>query len=244
MITDNVIRCYLSVIRCYLSVIRYPLLSVRYPLSAMSVESVMDAMFNFGVPLALFAAIFGFRWREGLWGNTIAVFCVLFSIFFAIAWWETVAVLLCQAMPSILYASDMVAIWVIFLISLAILCELTRLLSRVKVLFLLPIEGVGNFVALAVLFLLLYNFFLFTFDLSPIGAKEEVSVPADSMLIEASRLLSAGTLEAFVEPRQFDETGTFREDHLLRRKALMEMAEKKEGTIRLFYEGPIPERRE
>ena len=209
----------------------------------MSVESVMGVMFNIGVPIALLAAIFGFRWREGLWGNAIASFCVLFSILLAVAWWESFAVLLCQGVPSMLYASDMVAIWIIFLASLAILCEITRALSRVKVLFLLPIEGIGNFVALAMLFLLMYNFFLFTFDLSPIGAEKDEQTKADSILIGAFRAFSIGTLEAFDDPHQFDEAGTFREDHLLRRKELMKMAEGKEGTVRIFYEGSIPPRK-
>ena len=197
----------------------------------MSVESIMGVMFNIGVPLALLAAIFGFRWREGLWGNTIGVFCVLFSIFFAIAWWETVAELLCKMVPSMVFASDLVAIWVIFLLSLAILCELTRLLSRVKVFFLLPIEGVGNFVVLAVLFLLMYNFFLFTCDLAPIGEKADVSAPADSVLIGTFRVLSDGTLQAFDDPHRFNESGDFRKDHLLRRQALMKIAEGKEAAV-------------
>jgi hypothetical protein len=203
-------------------------------------NTIMPAMFNFGVPLALLAAIFGFRWREGLWGNTIAAICVMFSIFFAVAWWETVADMLAQAMPSILFLSDLVAIWLIFLASLAILNELTLLLSRVKVLFLLPIEAVGNLVVLTFLFLLMYNFFLFTVDLAPIGAEKDVQTPADSVLIGTFRMLSTGTLEAFDNPRQFDATGKFRENHLLRRKALQQHAESKEGS--LFYEGSIPPR--
>ena len=243
MITDSVIRYHLSAIRCYLSVIRYPLSVIRYSLSVMSVESILGAMFSIGVPLALLAAVFGFRWHEGLWGNTVAVFCVLFSILFSIAWWETVAELLCQAVPSMLYASDLVAAWGIFLVCLAILTTLTQVLSRVKVLFLLPIEAAGNFVVLCILYILILNFFLLTVVLAPIGAKQDAQVSKDSMLIKTCRILSQGTLEAFVDPRPFDEFGELRRDHLLRRQELQKMAEGKDGTIRIFYEGDIPPRK-
>jgi len=210
----------------------------------MYVEPIMGAMFNFGVPLALLAAIFGFRWREGLWGNTIMAFCVLFSIFFAIAWWETVAELLCKAVPSMVFACDLVAIWTIFLVSLVILSELTRALSRVKVLFLLPLEGVGNFMVLVVLFLLMFNFFLLTYDLSPVGEKADATAPADSVLIYTFRALSQGTLEAFNDPHPFDLHGEFRGDHLSRRQALMKIAESKEATIPFLTEGgQIPPRK-
>jgi len=207
----------------------------------MSVESIMGAMFNVGVPLAILAAVFGFRWREGLWGNTISAFCVLLSILFAVAWWETVAGLICQASVSMLFLSDLVAVWLVFLTSLAILNELTRALSRVKVLFLLPVEAVGNFLALCVLYILLLNFFLFTTDLAPIGANAEETTSADSLLIATCRLLSKGTLEAIVDPHPFDPHGELRTDHLSRRKELMKYALSKEGS--LFYEGSIPPRK-
>ena len=208
----------------------------------MSVESIMGVMFNLGVPVAILAAIFGFRWREGLWGNTVSTFCVLFSIFFAVAWWETVAELMAQAMPATLYLADMVAIWLIFLASLAILHELTRALSRVKVLFLLPIEAVGNFTALTVLAALMLNFFLFTVELAPIGALKDDQTAADSLFIGTLRILSKGTLEAIVDPHPFDDHTELRTDHLLRRKELQKHAEGKEGGS-IFYEGSIPPRK-
>jgi hypothetical protein len=168
----------------------------------------------------------------------------MFSIFFAIAWWETVADMLSQNIKPMLYLSDMVAIWLIFLASLAILNELTLLLSRVKVLFLLPIEAIGNLAVLTFLFLLMYNFFLLTVDLAPIGAEKDAQTPAESVLIQTCRLLSKGTLQAFVDPHDFDKYGELRRDHLLRRQALQQNAESKEGQFgQLFYEGSIPPRK-
>ncbi len=207
----------------------------------MSVESVMAVMFNIGVPLAILCALFGFRWREGLWGNTISAFCVVFSVFIAVAWWETLAATLSNAMPSGLFLWDLISIWAILLLCLAIFSELTRALSRIKVQFAIPIEAVGNVVSLAVLFVLVYGFFLFTMDLAPIGATNTEQAPADSKAIQAFRLLSKGTLEAFVNPHPFDAHGEFRRDHLLRRQALMRNAEAKDGS--LFYEGTIPPRK-
>ncbi len=212
----------------------------------MSVESVMVTLFNFGVPLAILASFSGFRWREGFWGNSIACFCVLFSVFFAVAWWETFADMLSKALPAILFLSDLIAIWVVFLLSLVILCETTRGLSRVKVAFAPPIEAAGNAIAVCMLFLLLYGFFLFTVDLAPIGEKDDAQAPEDSVAVKAFRILSRGTLQAFVDPHTFDGHGSggngeFRTDHLLRRKALMKHCESHENS--LFYEGSIPPRK-
>lgn len=167
-------------------------------------------------------------------------------MFFAVAWWETIASMLSQALPSALFLSDLIAIWLVFLISLVILCEVTRALSRVKVQFAIPVEAVGNGVAVAVLFVLVYGFFLFTVDLAPIGENADAQAPSDSVAVKAFRILSNGTLQAFVAPHTFDghgdgTNGEFRTDHLLRRKALMKYCEAHENS--LFYDGPIPPRK-
>ncbi|MDR2116629.1 MAG: hypothetical protein LBP87_09655 [Planctomycetaceae bacterium] len=206
----------------------------------MDIRSILFTCFTFGVPLAMAAAIFGTRWREGFWGNILSVFSVFFSALVAIAWWEPLASILSTNIPKMLYLSDCLAIWLIFLITFLIVNELTRMMSRVKVKFVVPIEKAGNAVALFLLFLMLYGFFLFTMDLSPVGENPDATVTADSVQVKMLRILTAGNLSSFTQPTQFDANGDFRQNHLERRKALMENVRVKNS---LFYEGTIPPRR-
>jgi hypothetical protein len=206
----------------------------------MDIRSILFGCFTYGVPLAMAAAIFGTRWREGFWGNILSVFSVFFSALAAIAWWEPLAVLLSTNIPQMLYLSDCVAIWLIFLITFLILSELTRMMSRVRVKFAVPIEKAGNAAALFLLFLMLYGFFLFTMDLSPVGENSDVTIAEDSVQIQMLRLLTAGNLASFTAPTQFDKNGNFRQHHLERRQALMENVKAKNS---LFYEGTVPPRR-
>jgi hypothetical protein len=206
----------------------------------MDVRSVLFGFFIYGVPLAVAAAIFGTRWREGFWGNILSVFCVFFSALTAIALWEPLASLLSTNIPKMLYLSDCVAIWLIFLVTFLIINELVRMMSRVKVKFAVPIEKAGNVVALILLFLMLYGFHLFAMDLSPVGENPDATVAEDSVQIQALRILSVGNLASFTNPTQFDKDGNFRRNHLERRKALMENVKAKNS---LFYEGTVPPRR-
>ncbi|MDR2705773.1 MAG: hypothetical protein LBC02_08350 [Planctomycetaceae bacterium] len=206
----------------------------------MDVRDILFACFTYGVPLAVAGAIFGTRWREGFWGNILSAFGVFFSALVAVAWWEPLASLLSTNIPQMLYLSDCVAIWLIFLVTFLIINELTRMMSRVQVKFAVPIEKAGNAVALLLLFLALYGFFLFTMDLSPVGENPDATVAEDSVQVQILRLLSAGNLASFTTPTQFDAQGNFRKNHLERRKALMENVKAKNS---LFYEGTIPPRR-
>ncbi|MDR0337348.1 MAG: hypothetical protein LBI18_09685 [Planctomycetaceae bacterium] len=206
----------------------------------MDVRGVLFGFFTYGVPLAVAAAIFGTRWREGLWGNLLSAFGVFFSALVAAAWWESLAVFLSTNIPKMLYLSDCVAVWLIFLVTFMIISELTRMMSRVKVQFAVPIEKAGNVVALTLLFLLLYGFHLFAMDLSPVGDHPDASVAGDSVQVQMLRILSVGNLAAFTTPTQFDAQGNFRQNHLERRKALMENMKAKNS---LFYEGTVPPRR-
>jgi hypothetical protein len=208
----------------------------------MDIRQILFQCFQWGVPLAVAAAIFGIRWKEGLWSNILSVFAVLFSALIAVGWWESLASFLSSNAPSMLFLSDTIAIWLLFLVSLLIISELTKLTSRVKVKFADPVEKAGNALALAALFLSLYGFYLFALDLSPVGENEDAEVSGDSIQIQMLRILTAGNLSSFTEPTQFDANGDFRQRHLQRRQAILENVKTKEGS--LFYEGEIPPRRD
>lgn len=205
----------------------------------MDIFSVLYMFFQYGVPLAAVGALFGFRWREGLWGNTLSTMAVLFSFLIAVGWWESLTILLVGQVEQMLYFADFLMFWVIFLVSLAIFNEITLLLSRVKVKFADPVEKAGNFVSLAVLSAVLLGGYMFSLDLSTIGEEADASTPPDSVQVKVLQVLSEGSLASFTEPQAFP--ASFRSDHLRRKKALMEQVKDKEGKV--FYEGSIPPRR-
>ncbi len=201
--------------------------------------SILYQFFLYGVPLAAVGALFGFRWREGLWGNIISTMNVIFSLLIAVGWWESLTVFLVGKVNQMLYFADFLMFWAIFLISLAIFSEITKQLSKVKVKFAEQVEYVGNFVSLAILSLVLLGGYNFSLDLSAVGENDNASVASDSIQTQTIRLLSEGSLSSFTEPHAFP--ASFRADHLKRKQALMEQVKTKEG--RVFYEGSVPPRK-
>ena len=188
------------------------------------VPMVMYQIYVFAVPLVILAALGGFRWRAGLWGNSLALGVVLFSVLIAFGWWEDIAELLAKQAPATLFVADCIAIWVLFIVSLLILDTATRYMSTVRVKYNDTVENVGNGIVLLMLFAVLYGFFLFAEEVGPVGDNFDVVEPGNSVPIQMFRLLSApgqGNLSAFTEGNQFDNKGEFRKLHLQRRQAIM-----------------------
>ena len=206
------------------------------------VEIILYQCFVFGVPLSVAASLYGLRWQEGFWGNAVAVPMTLFSILIAVSWWEPVAALMVGQMAGMLYVADFIAIWVLFLIPFALMNEITRLLSVVKVKFADPIEKAGNGVAITLVFALLMGFFYFTLDLSPRGEEANDSPPSgDTVQVQMLRILTAGNLSSYFNPQQFDKDSQHRKVHFQRRQALLKHREEKQGSM--LYEGSVPPKR-
>ncbi|GHT34512.1 hypothetical protein FACS189427_01960 [Planctomycetales bacterium] len=206
------------------------------------VETILYQFFVFGVPLSVAASLYGLRWREGFWGNAVAVPMTFFSILIAVSWWEPVAALIAGQMAATLYVADFLAVWVLFLVPFALIGEITRLISRVRVKFADPIEKGGNAVSLTLVFALLMGFYYFTLDLSPRGEEANASPPSgDSVQVQMLRILTAGNLSSFFNPHQFDARGDFQKVHFQRRQALLQHRIDKQGSM--FYEGSIPPKR-
>ena len=181
-------------------------------------------IFGWVVPIVIFAAMFGFRWKVGMWGNVVSLGVVLLSFLIAVGWWQNLAYLLATNAPQWMFIADCVAFFTIFLISLLILDFATRCMSAVKVKYADQVEKVGNGVALFLLSSALYMTYLFgAGDLGAVGEHHNVQAKGDSVTIHALRILSAGNLGAFNPDNvsQFDARGDFRELHLKRRQALM-----------------------
>ena len=185
------------------------------------VPTAMFHIYGYAVPIVILAALFGFRWKAGMWGNCLSLGAVLFSFLIAVGWWEDVAELLVKQAPVMLFAADCVAFWTVFVIALLVLDGATRFLSTVKVKYAEQVEYVGNGAVLLLLSLALYGIFLFAEDLGPVGEHEDVDSLADSVPIQVLRILSDGNLSGFTRVNQFDDTGNFRTLHLQRRQAIM-----------------------
>lgn len=206
------------------------------------VENILYQCFVFGVPLAVAAALYGMRWKEGFWGNIIAVPAVFFSMLVAIGWWESLASFISTKVNAMLWVSDFLALWILFLLSLLIIGEVTRALSRVKVKFADPVEKGGNALALTLLFALIMGFYQFSMDLAPMGkTADDIPPNAETIQVQAFRLLTGGNLGSFTNPKRFDDFGDFRQIHFQRQQELLKYRLAKEGTM--FYEGAIPPRR-
>jgi len=198
-------------------------------------------IYGYAIPIVLLATLYGFRWKVGMWGNFLTLGAVLFSFLIAAGWWEDVAELLAGQASSLLFVADCVAFWTLFIITLLILDTATRFMSTIKVKYAEQVENIGNGTVLFVLFLALYGTYLFAEEIGPVGEHANVTVSGDTVPIQVLRMFSDGNLSGFTQVNQFDDRGTFRENHLLRRKAIMD---KVKGGGSIQYEGnDIPKRR-
>jgi len=195
---------------------------------------------DYVVPLIIFAALYGLRWKIGMWGNLISLGAVLFSFLIAIGWWESLAYFLAQQVPRMVYLADSVAFWTIFVVSLSLIDLATRFMSRVKVKYADMVEHIGNGVALFLLATSICITYSFAYhDLGPIGENHDVQLTEgqkNPLTFQALRMLSGqwGNLGAFVErnQNQFDGRGDLRELQLKRRQALMlNMIEKADDGV-------------
>jgi len=194
---------------------------------------VLWHVYGYAVPIVILAVLYGFRWKAGMWSNCLSLGAMLFSVLVAVGWWENLAYLLATQVPQMLFFADCVAIWALFLITFALLDVAMRSLSTIKVKYADTVEKVGNGVALFLIFLVMYSFFLFAEDLGPVGEHANVDPPGDSVPVQVFRFLSAGNLLGFTRTvdDRFDVDGKFRELHVKRRQALMLNMMKGEGAI-------------
>lgn len=190
-------------------------------LFAISIPMVLYYCYGYAVPIVILAVLFGFRWKVGFWGNAVSLGTVLFSILVAVGWWEDLAQLIAKQLPAILFFADCIAIWLIFLVTLLLLDFAARGMSQVKVKYADMVEKIGNGLALFLLFITLYGFYLFAEELGPVGERVDANTPGDSVAVQVFRILSAGNLSGFTKTQQFDDQEKFRELHMKRRQAIM-----------------------
>ena len=97
--------------------------------------------------LLLLASCFASLFTNGLWSNTLMLVNVLTAGLLAMNYFEPLADWLEQQVsPSLTYAWDFVAIWLIFIAAMVALRGATDYMSPVKVRFLPPVDKFGGYV--------------------------------------------------------------------------------------------------
>jgi hypothetical protein len=86
---------------------------------------------------------------EGLWGNLLTLFNVLFAALFAMNFFEPMANAMDSKVPSFTYFLDFMSMWIVFLVTFVLLKLGTRLISGYKVRFRKPMEMAGSYVVSA-----------------------------------------------------------------------------------------------
>jgi len=218
-------------------------------LFALSIPLVLYKIYGYAIPIVILAALYGFRWKVGMWGNCVTLGAVLFSALIAVGWWENAAHLLAQQVPAMLFIVDCVAFWTLFIVSLLILDTATRAMSTVKVKYNDIVENVGNGIALFLLFLVLFGIHTFANGhMGMVGENPKDPMSESSMMnvtFSLLTVLSTGNLSGFSQTNEFDKGagdggigGKLRDKHLQRRQALMSNAESNEGPwAKIRYDG-------
>jgi len=82
---------------------------------------------------------------EGLWGNALTFVNTTISALLAFSFFEPLANLAQQHLPSFTYFWDFLSLWLLFAASMGILQQLSKMLSKVKVRFRKPVALVGAY---------------------------------------------------------------------------------------------------
>jgi hypothetical protein len=208
----------------------------------MSIPLILYNIYGYAIPIVILAALYGFRWKAGMWSNCVSLGCVLFSALVAFGWWEDAAHLLAQQVPAMLFIADCIAFWTIFIVSFLILDTATRGMSTIKVKYNDTVEKVGNGIALFLIFLVVFGVHIIANGhLGMVGEHSNTQASESAGVNVAMNLLtglSTGNLSGFSKVNEFDAGGSFRQKHLQRRKALMDNAKNSEGPLqKIQYNG-------
>ncbi|MDR1959825.1 MAG: CvpA family protein [Planctomycetaceae bacterium] len=206
-----------------------------------------DALIGIDANKAIFAAawlavifrnlavigFFGYRWKEGLWGNILVAFNMMFSTIFTLNYWEVAAKMLAKSVPAGLFFWDAVAFAVLFIVTFIILTIITDKLSRVVVAFPPLVERIGNGLVLGfitgMMILPLYFVFLEISPVAPIpvaSAREKKETdraervgfyPEDVFFYGPYRFMSSGSLSCLKGTNSFDPDKDFVVRHTCRR---------------------------
>lgn len=183
-------------------------------------------------------------WTEGMWSNAITFVNTVFAVLLAMNFFEPVANLLQQYLKSFVFVVDFLALWLVFIISLAVMRVITDQVSRYTVRFKMPIEHAGRVAFALFTAWLMICFTTVTVHTAPLSrspfrgsfqpepmANNFFGMAPDRMLLAFLHGRSQGTLSKLT-PQPFDEQGDFVLKYGSWREELREH-NAKEGTLRI-----------
>jgi uncharacterized membrane protein required for colicin V production len=94
--------------------------------------------------LIMIAACVGMAYNEGMWTNAIRLINVVTAALLATNFFEPLAAWLQSMMPSATYLCDFASLWVLFIVSVLVLSEVTNWVSQVNVKFLKIVDQIGG----------------------------------------------------------------------------------------------------
>ncbi|MCP4190340.1 MAG: CvpA family protein [Planctomycetaceae bacterium] len=118
--------------------------------------------------LVILAICVSMTLTEGLWGNTLSLFNVVFSAILATNYFEPVANWLTEQFSSFTYVWDFLALWGVFVLSMVILRTTTDQISDTKVRFKLPLEQGGKILCGFLIGWVMVSLFLFSLHVAPL----------------------------------------------------------------------------
>ena len=123
-------------------------------------------------PLLLFvivAACIGFLYPEGMWSNAVRFINVVLAMMLATSFFEPVARLIEKQAESVSFFVDFLALWLVFILSVMILNQITRAVSEVKVRFLKIADNIGSGVFATLIGYLMVCFTVLSIHVAPLG---------------------------------------------------------------------------
>lgn len=118
--------------------------------------------------LVILAVCVSMTLTEGLWGNTISLFNVIFAAIIASNYFEPVADYMTDWLPTLTYFWDFLSLWGLFMLSLLVIRITTDLISKTNVRFKLPVEQVGRIGFGFLIGWVTVCFFLFSLHTAPL----------------------------------------------------------------------------
>jgi hypothetical protein len=160
-------------------------------------------------------------WNEGFWSNALILVDVVFAALIATSYYEPLAQLLDNALPTFTYFWDFLSVWMIFVIVMSVLRGLTDMISRYKISFKMPIEMAGRVITPLLTGWVMVCFVSFTLHMAPLGrsplkgsfqaepmSNNFMGYAPDRSWLAFVHARSQGSLSK-MKPRVFDPEGEF-----------------------------------
>ena len=150
------------------------------------------------IGIFVFLVVIGANFWLGLWNNILTLVNFFIAAMVASAYYENMANLLADKMPSYAFVLDFLALWLLFFVTLLILRAITGALTSVQLKLNFWVDMVGRGIACTWLAGAFTMFTLFSIHLAPIPPSEEVFSNYDASLSTAEYAAQGGDGRSFM----------------------------------------------